>query len=352
MNFQVIPENAQTPAGSSRRQPTATELSRLAFLHPRLSTKKHAQLVLRHNGFSGSPAAVEALLGRLQWMLDIRWTRAQRPKPIPRTGQHSTLNQRLFDWRSNAVQAAARDCLRHGAAGGHSMCVALTNEPRAIGYSVRMGSNRSTYGGSFKGWEASEDHHTVTVPIDWRSRVMKRGLATLGGMLTLTAQQLMSHGDIELFEGTWVEQGRGYQVKLRQGTIARLGGESFHDEDTQKAIDGVLRKVARAGGNPGRVGKEAYGLTTEEFIHRYQRYGDLQVSARDAYNVGACHFGVSSWCERVSIDLNQGSVQLCRLLEGFTQAPLIEVRRTILHVIAKYRALQHPPGKCAAVVSA
>lgn len=350
MNFQVIPENAQAPSGVSRRNPTPTELARLAFLHPRLKTKKHAQLVLRLNGFSGNSSAVDGLFDSLKVMLDARRARARRIKPIPGTGQPGTLSQRLSDWRSAAVQTAAKRCLRHGAAGGHSMRVELTSDTRAIGYRVTMGYNRDTYGGSFKGWQASEDHHRVTVPMDWRTRILKRGLATLGGMLTLTAEQMVSHGGVELFQATWVEQGRGYQVNVRQGTIALLDDESFHAEDAQKAIDGVLRKVKRAGGGPRGANRSAYELTTEELIRRYQRYGDLDVIAQDAYSAGACEFGVRSWCERVGIDLEEGSVPLCRLLDGFAQSPLIEVRRTILHVVAEHRTWARHAARRAAVV--
>ena len=352
MNFQVVPETAQAPSTTSRQQPTARELARLAFLHPRLSTKKHAQLVLRLNGFSGGPSAVENLCASQEVMLNIRRTRrAGQPKPALSAGQPKAVTQRLADWRKTAVKVAAKQCLRHGAAGGHSMTVELTSDPSAVGYCVAMGSNRDTYGGSFKGWKAAEDHHTVTVPTDWRTRVLKHGLATLGGMLTLTAQQMISHGDVELFEATWVEQGRGFQAKVRHGTIARLGGESFHAENAQEATDGVLRKVKRAGSSPRRAMQSAYDLSTEAFIRRYRRYGDLDVSADDAYSARACEFGVRSWCERADIDFEEGWVILSRLLEGFAQSPLIEVRRTVLHVVAEHRARERLAAKRAAVVT-
>jgi hypothetical protein len=213
-----------------------------------------------------------------------------------------------------------------------------------------MDYNRNTYAGSFKGWQASEDHHTVTVPVDWRTRVLKRGLATLGGMLTLTAQQLVSHGDIELFQATWVEQGRGYQVNVRHGTIALLGNESFHAESPQKAIDGVLRKVERARGDAQPKKRNGYELSTQEFVLRYERYRDLDVRVEDALGVGACEFGIRSWCERVGIDIEPGCVPLGRLLEGFSQCPLIEVRRTVLHVVAEHRAKQRLAAKHDVVV--
>jgi hypothetical protein len=349
VNFQVIAENAHAPTGSSHRVPSSTELAKMAFLHPQLETKKHAKLVLRHNGFSSNSGAVDGLFGSLKLMLDVREVRAHQRQSTPHTCHKSLLLQRLAQCRISAVTAAAKRCLRHGAAGGYSMQVKLTSDARAIDYMVTMASNRNTYGGSFKGWQASEDHHKITVPVDWRTRVLKRGLATIGGMLTLTAQQLVSHGDIELFQATWVEQGRGYQVNVRHGTIALLDDESFHAEDPQKAINGVLRKVEQARGSAQPTKRNGYELNTQEFILRYERYRDLDVHVEDALDVGACEFGVRSWCQRVGIDIEQGFVPLRCLLEGFSQCPLIEVRRTVLHVVAEHRARQRFVAKRAAV---
>jgi RNA:NAD 2'-phosphotransferase (TPT1/KptA family) len=348
MNFQVIAANALAPIGASRLVPSHNELAKLAYLHPKLETKKHAKLVLRHNGFSSNPNTVEGLFARLEQMLDVR--RARLSKCTPHTSHESLLLQRLAQWRISAVIAAAKPCLRHGAAGGYSMRVKLTSDARAIDYMVTMGSNRNTYGGSFKGWQASEDHHRITVPVDWRTRVLKRGLAAIGGMLTLTAQRLVSHGDIELYQATWVEQGRGYQVNVRHGTIAMLDDESFHAEDPQKAINGVLRKVEQARGSAQPTKRNGYELNTQEFILRYERYRDLDVHVEDALDVGACEFGVRSWCQRVGIDIEQGFVPLRCLLEGFSQCPLIEVRRTVLHVVAEHRARQRFVSKRAAFV--
>ena len=60
------------------------------------------------------------------------------------------------------------------------MSVTLTTEPGKVGYEVVMSTNWDTYGGQFKGWRASEDHHHIMVPFDWRTRVLKRGLASAG----------------------------------------------------------------------------------------------------------------------------------------------------------------------------
>ncbi len=335
MKFKTIPQNAAAPSSVARLSPMPCELSRLAALHPDLDTKKHAQLVLRHNGFSANTVNVERLVESVDHMLAIRSRRKRNAAAL--LSPTGSLSERLSNLRKKAVMKVAKACLRHGAAGGHSMTVTLTTEPGKFGYEVVMSTNWDTYGGRFKGWRASEDHHRVTVPFDWRTRVLKRGLASAGGLLTLTAQQLVSHGDIELFHATWVEQGRGFQVNVRQGVIARHGNECFYAEDAKKAIAGLVRKIACANDSTLRGRTSCYELTAHAFVQRFERYGHLSVSASDAYATGACKFGVQSWCEFVGIDLSQQTISLARLLAGFQMQPLVEVRRTVLHVVAEHR---------------
>jgi hypothetical protein len=312
----------------------------MAVLHPQLKTKKHAKLILRAHEFSANDAAIEALLDTHKTIATLRETRQQRKPTAQRSAAdfQKFLATRLGQLRYAAVKRAATACLRYGAAGGYSMRVMLTDSPTAVDYKVEMDSNRNTYRGYYKGWSANEDHHRITVPRDWRLRVLKRGLATAGGLFTLSAQQLVSHGDIELFQAIWAEQGRGFKVIVRRGVIARLNDEVYHAETSEQAIRGVRRKFNAAAGI-SKPSRNSYAITTEDFVKRYARYADLPVTVQDAYNTGACTFGVNSWCATVGIDLStERQVPLSRLLAGFAQSPLIEVRRTVLQVVGDHRA--------------
>lgn len=356
MKLIQVPATATATAtnisGQSRRQPTPHQLSALAALHRGLQTKKHAGLVLRHNGFSGGEANVEALLQRV---ISIQRERTDRVRNlvIKRLGTfpqvsgssvgrratlsaHGDLAGRLDHLRKDAVKSAARACFRHGAAGGSSMRVELTSDPKAVGYEVVMGSNRDTYRGAYKGWSASEDHHCIRVPKDWRVRVQARGLATAGGMLTLDLQPLTGGGDIELFQAVWTSQARGYRVNVHRGVMARLGQEVFHAEDAQAAVRGVTLKARRAAA-PARERVNVFDLSIEGFIERYARYGNIDVSADDARASGACEYGIRSWCNAVGIDLSDERVPLSRILNGFRVQPLIEVRRAVLHAVKAHR---------------
>jgi len=213
----------------------------------------------------------------------------------------------------------------------------MTRDAKAVDYKIIMHSNRNTYGGRFKGWSANEDHHYICVPTDWRVRVQRRGLAVAGGMFTLDLQPLVGHGAIELFQAVWVAQSRGYGVTIHFGVVARLGDEVFHAQDAQHAIRGVTLK-ARNSASPARQRLSGYELSVDAFIARYRQYGGIDVGIDDAQAIGACEYGIQSWCHAVGIDQALGYVSLSRVLEGFRTQPLIEVRRTVLQAIKLHRA--------------
>jgi hypothetical protein len=355
MRFFQVPATADDVEGHRRRHPTPAEMSALAALHRNLTIKKHARLVLHHNGFSGSSELVDGLLDRVSAIASERRRRAMKriearlgtvPQwamrhllaAAPPSVSASTPQSRLEQLRKTAIVSAAKSCLRHGAAGGSSFQVRLTKNPAEVGYTVTIESNRDTYRGRFKGWAATEDHHAITAPIDWRVRVLKRGLATTGGMLTLDLHPLVGQGDIELFQAVWVSQARGYGVAAHRGVIARLGSEVFHAADAQDAIRGVTRKLKLAT-EPAKQRVSAYALSVEGFLARYGRYGDIPVSVEDARDTGACEYGIRSWCQAVGIDPEEGCVELSRVLAGFRTHPMVEVRRTVLHAIHAWRRI-------------
>lgn len=260
MRFIYVYPDTHCNAPVSRLQPNHAQLSRLASMHLQLTSNKHAKLVLRKNGFSSSDATVAALRARINEIADLRQLRVlsgafrrmpglqdwffapsdERP-PLAVIGRN--LHERLRGIRVAAVIAAAKSCVRHGAPGGTSFKVTLTDDPSEVGYRIEVRPNWVTYLGAVKGWRANEDHHFITVPTDWRTRVLKRGLANVDGFLTLNAQQMAAPQGLELFRATWAERARGYAVNVRRGFIARNGEVAFHADTIQGALDGVRRKA-------------------------------------------------------------------------------------------------------------
>lgn len=335
------------------KTPTATNLLKLAKAAGGFDTKKEAREALQSAGFIATPQVVDALLQAAVHIADAHRYRvhrvilkrlghvpkvvlakaaARKPVLLPK-GKPST---RIVALRINAVATVARSTMRHGAAGGHTTRVAFALDATEVNYTVTMGRNRDTYAGAYKGWSANEDHHVITVPQDWRLRVERKGLATLGGMMTLDAHPLMPDGDVLVYAATWARQGRGYDVKVDRGYIATLGDEHFHADTAQAAIKGVRRKVKSVGA-PARTVMSAYALTVDAFIARYAGR-DLTVSVSDAQESGSCDFGIRSWCEFVGLDYDEGDAPLEQILQGFRMRPQEEVRRAVLYAVRRHRA--------------
>lgn len=250
-------------APASRLKPNKAQLSRLASMHVQLTSNKHAKLVLRKNGFSSCDATVAALRARVDEIAELRqqralsgafrrmpglqdWFFAPSDERPPLAVISRNLHERLRGIRVAAVIAAAKSCSCHGAPGRTSFKVTLTDDPSEVGYRIEVRPNWVTYLGAVKGWRANADHHFITVPTDWRTRVLKLGLANVEGFLTLTALQMAAPPGLELFRATWAERARGHAVNVRRGFIARHGEIAFHADTIQGALDGVRRKAELA----------------------------------------------------------------------------------------------------------
>ncbi|MDQ6964503.1 MAG: hypothetical protein Q9M13_06245, partial [Mariprofundales bacterium] len=154
------------------------------------------------------------------------------------------MQHRLATWRSQSVLRAYNSVLRTPTHGNVS--VALTDSPDKVGIDVDSYKDWDIYRGDFKGWAANVNNIVITVPERWISRVLKTGLATADGMLTLDAAPLDGAPDgIRLYAATWAQQARGYDIRVCRGVIATDGIHFYHGTTTRKAIMGLRRKAGR-----------------------------------------------------------------------------------------------------------
>ena len=223
-------------------------------------TKVAISAALREVGLAGTPWNVESVVSlranadcaRRHRYLNRANARVVTPvKALPapsgRPAVRLPLGQpvaRLTALRELTVEAYAQDMFRCGAPGGSNFTVKFASSTGEVGYRVDLDTNWNVYRGSFKGWAANVDCHTICIPADWRHRIEYKGLAELGGMMTLDALPMDAPDGIALYSAVWATQGRGYSVKTERGFIA-VGGdgdESFHAETSEKAIAGLLRK--------------------------------------------------------------------------------------------------------------
>ena len=342
----AMPDAAATPpARRPRGAPLtrATALQVATTLH-RNSGRSDVRRTLRARGIVSTDKAIDQVFEAIEEILVGRRQRTARRQPIemPRTPSRppvrlpsGTPAARLQKARQEAVSKSAKATFRHGAAGGTTWTVTFVDRSSEVSYEVRIGSNRSTYAGRFKGWSATEDHHRIRVPADWRVRVERRGLAIVDVMMTLDAHAMIPVGDVELYAATWARQGRGYYVVTERGIIARSDGLSYHGETVQAALDGIKRK-RRAANSPRRARVDPYTLTVEAFTTRY-RNADVWVTLDDARETGSCEYGIRAWCDAVGIDHGDYSAPIARVLEGFEAQPWAEVRRAVVHAVRSAR---------------
>ncbi len=314
-------------------------------------TKKALIAAIRAAGLPGNPTNV----ARVQELRDdfdaarrhrrLNQANAKVTKPIsalPRpSGRPAILlplgtpELRLTALRKRMVTEHAQEAFRHGAPGGTTFTVAFAAQTGEVNYSVELDRNYDVYRGAYKGWGANVDLHRIRVPIDWRIRVERKGLALLGGLLTLDALPMEAPAGIELYAAVWASQGRGYDVKTDRGFIAVAGTESFHGDSAEKAIAGLLRKGRSATTRAATIADMKAGV--DAFVMKYLKCA-IDVSLDDARKSGSCEYGIRSWCESIGIDIDRMNVPMAELLGGFRRLPQTEVRRAVLYAVRRNRS--------------
>ncbi len=245
--------------------------------------------------------------------------------------------ERLHLQRIRRVEAVARAVFRR-ATHGTSCSVRLTDDPAAVGFTVRLG-RVYPYGGRYKTFAANCSSWIVTVPRRWLSRVDRRGLAVVDGLLTLDAQPLCSPvAGIEVYAAVWAAQTRGLDVRVERGAIARQGEIAYHGSDVARAIAGLRRKMSlaerRALSPENRAERRLQRLATFA-----RRFGDEPVTLDDSAAVGNCAYGTRSWCYYgVGIDPDANVTTLARVLEGCRQRPQDEAWAVVMHVVQRCRS--------------
>jgi hypothetical protein len=334
------------------QSPTAIEvqLIRIAAVLAK-RTKTACLAALRAAGLPGRSQYVDWMLERLrchdQWHKERHLRHVQRrfaylermPEPTNQ-GRRARLPagtpmERLTRIRRDALVSLARQTMRSGAAGGCSFTVSVCKDSESASYVVSVIQNRDTYKGKYKGYPASEDHHHITVPVDWRTRVERLGLSHLDGLLTLDAEHVSHVEGMELFQATWARQGRGYSVVTERGYIAREGALSFHAASAEAAIAGLQRK-RRAGQRNGgmRCGAGAHNI--DAFIKRH-RHVTCELTIDDARDTGSCEPGIRRWCHATGIDFARQRIPMSEALDAFKKVPAPEARLAILHAVRRHK---------------
>lgn len=253
----------------------------------------------------------------------LRPNKSRRPEVLLPLG---TPEKRLQAVRSKAVSQTFCNAYRVAAHG--TQTVVLTDSPSAVGVKQVDGIDWNLYRGSHKGRPARTQDTTLTVPATWRVRVQRAGLDVVDGMMTLDAAPLEATG-CELFAATWLVQGRGTSVSAVSGYIARAGLITFHADSIAAALSGLARKQKSAA--------DEMALSTGDFANIVAQYGTRRVTVGDARAIGACEYGIESWCHAVGLSdaLAVGETDIATMVAAYQREPRREARATILRVIRR-----------------
>lgn len=200
----------------------------------------------------------------------------------------------------------------------------LTNDSSKVGYTVTIGQEWKKYGR--KGWmRSTTDHHAITLPRWFMSRVVKNGLRIVNGIPTLDAKKLDAPNGCELFAARWATQGRGYAVNVEDGYIARStrNKESFHGKTAKSALKGLEKKIA---------GSVFNGCTMEQLASAHP---DKWVSLSDLKAIGACDPGIQMWVARTGMQaqLKSGGATIKEIAKGYAICPAPEARAAAIHAL-------------------
>lgn len=301
-------------------------------------TTKALRETLGAIGFAKTQATeIYAEMRRQQRVHDERAAKRERSfasKPFGQARWYSSAKMAPWQWpiEDRIVERLAWDFrhelkLRYGAAGGSSYRIVRVDDPAKVGYRVLLDSNRSTYSGRYRGYSAVEDHHTVSIPRDWRRRVAQRGLTYIDGMVTLDASPLDAPAGVELFAAKWARQGSGFAVVNERGFIARIGAHTYHAETVEKALAGIKRKAKAAVEATISVGDLG------------AKHADVWVSLADVKAVGACDYGIRSWVHRAGFEAHYeaGGCTVAQLAAAYAKVPASEIRAAIVYAVRRSR---------------
>lgn len=237
--------------------------------------------------------------------------------------------QRLAAARSLRLENAYRSAYRVATHG--SIEVITTTSPAAVGIRQTEDLDWQGYSKSTK-YPMRLQHTLITAPADWRARVQRRGLAMIDGMLTLDAAPLDAPSDIDLYAATWLVQGRGTTTAAVRGYIACSDGRTYHADTAAAALAGLGRKIKRA-----QLDAEMTALIESSSLHDLVARAPASAVVRlaDARAVGACEYGIQSWCHSTGLPYEAGAAPLTDVMAAWQCEPRHEARAAILHALRR-----------------
>jgi len=238
---------------------------------------------------------------------------------------------------SDCALATYYECYRAPEAGHGNERVVLVSEPHLIGVSQDQSMVWDMYRGSYKGWGATVTDTKISLSINYMERVFAHNIDEVDGLMTLDASPLPAPEGFKLFDAKWLVQERGYKTSVVSGFIAiNASGKGYHADTAVKAIKGLLKKV-----DSEVAAKEWTLLFSSNSIEKLaaQLPKNAVVKLSDARAIGACEYGIKSWCASTSLDYEKGRAPILDVIGAYQAHPRIEARAAIIHALRSHRSL-------------
>ena len=281
------------------------------------------------NGSRSKRAAAEATIAAAEEIREVLYKRDKY-----RRHTKPDLNTRLNQFRIKGVERLFRDFYRSPTSDHGNIHISTTDRPEEVGVKIEVSEDWNLYKGSFKGWAAKITDIHLTIPERWRSRVLHKRLASVDGLMTLDAQALEGAPQgVDLFAATWLVQKRGYEVEAVKGFIARAGDTAYHGDSLKKALQGLRRKLKAV-----EWQAKIRCAKLDQVIARLGDHAsDLIVRVEDARRMGACEYGIQSWCHATGLPYEAGEAPLDKVYQAYQARPQSEARAAMLAAIRRQR---------------
>ncbi len=199
------------------------------------------------------------------------------------------------DKREKLIAENYRQTQSHWVGGERSIEISYSDEPFAEGWSVTVWHKRKTRSGT-------NSFLNVAFSPTWLADVHAKGIAVIAGMVTTHATETAPG----VFRASWVEQGRGFEIRDVSGYIVLAADDAVHGA-TELAAKQTLRRrnpdyndeqSRRATERAGRIEAKVGPIRALLESGNAGPFGDILVSLSDSIRAGNCETGTQHWSNK------------------------------------------------------
>ena len=175
-------------------------------------------------------------------------------------------------------------------------------------------------------WRANSSDFEIAISPNWKKEVLEKGIACIDGLMTTHAKETGKG----IFEASWIEQGRGFELRVMNGFICKIGNEFYHG----KSIEDCTKIAKKRNTQNFLIETETKlkNLNTAELIFLH---GNTIAYKSDSKRAGNCESGTNSWIEKNLPGREKATVKEILTLDPNNRLVLAAARVAILRNLKK-----------------